>query len=263
MKKIMLSALCAGLMFSAQADDAASAEQDVAASVETSFSGVYFGGGFHVMSFEDSVDYMYADNSNALSKRGTTQNISRSTMNRLGGTILLGVGKKMATVPFYLALEGMLDFAPRTTLRFADRTDLDLVTAGTGTITPYSLTVHRNGLVPSVGLRFAWTSDMFKALAYLKVAASFTKDATKYSMHNPSGKHSTIIKNSKVCPEIMIGIEKRVGNLGMRTEIGGAFGHGKKMAQVEGDNDPDKLSIKKKYTLNARVLFVWNVKAFH
>jgi len=263
MKKIALLALCASLMSVAQAEEneaTVSETQEVLDNAKASFSGVYFGGGVHVMNMQDELKYEDAQ------AAARSNKLEDSTKGRLGGTIVLGIGKKFDAIPFYLALEGMLDFAPNTTIRGADKSD----SIDTNNYGQYSVTMKRNGLVPSVGVRFAWASDYLQALAYLKVAASFTKDRARFSYFamkirgtDVNRKYTTEVQNSKVQPEVTLGFEKRFGKIGMRMEGGYAFGMGEKEigAAPFADNG-DKLKFKKKGTVVLRMMAVMNMNLF-
>lgn len=274
MKKIALALLGAGFVCFAQAD----ANEAVREAAKASFSGIYFGGGVHVMNYQNEFGYIYGADSG--SRAGETSIEENSSKGRLGGTIVLGIGKKLQSIPFYFALEGMLDFAPNAESRQADKTDYSSQTV-------YSVTVRRNGLIPSVGLRLAWASDCLQALAYLKVAASFTRDSYKRSEYyfdenNKGGKIRTDFKSSKFCPELTLGLEKRFGKIGMRLETGYAFGSAAKVVDaakcfasyksgtmIESESkakeqlEGDTLRIKKKGSVVLRMMAIMNLHVFN
>lgn len=261
MKKIACALLCAGLACSAQAED-----QSIQEAAKASFSGIYFGGGVHFMNYQNEAAYLYHNGDEVIRE----SNESSDSKGRLGGTIVLGIGKKLQSIPFYFALEGMLDFAPVTKDRAADKADCDL---GTGNaISYYSATVKRNCLIPSVGIRLAWASDCLQSLAYLKVAASFSKDTYKHSEFFPVGagdKVTTEVKNSRVCPEVTIGLEKRFGKVGMRLETGYAFGCGEKKMHIERNTAgipnlvDDEIRLKKKGAVVLRMMAIMNLNVFN
>lgn len=289
MKKIALALLGAGFVCFAQAD----ANEAVREAAKASFSGIYFGGGVHVMNYQNEYGYEYA--ADASNRPGETSVEESSNRGRLGGTIVLGIGKKLQSVPFYFALEGMLDFAPNTVARNADKIDAAVKSDGAGGVSVdnsfYSATVRRNGLIPSVGLRLAWASDCLQSLAYLKVAANFTRDTYKRSevfadgTGKFAGKIQSELKSSKICPEVTLGLEKRFGKVGMRLEAGYSFGCGNKVkdaaecikGHVNGDRGVgiqkpadaetlykgDNLRIKKKGAVVLRMMAIMNLHVFN
>lgn len=291
MKKIALALLGAGFVCFAQAD----ANEAVREAAKASFSGIYFGGGVHVMNYQNECGYEYAPDVSPTKRRGDISVEESSNRGRLGGTIVLGIGKKLQSVPFYFALEGMLDFAPNTVARNADKIDAAVKSGDDDALQVensfYSATVRRNGLIPSVGLRLAWASDCLQSLAYLKVAANFTRDTYKRSevfannSNKFAGKIQSELKSSKICPEVTLGLEKRFGKIGMRLEAGYSFGCGNKVkdaaecikGHVNGDigvgiQKPadaetlykgDNLRIKKKGSVVLRMMAIMNLHVFN
>lgn len=265
MKKIACALLCAGLACSAQAED-----QSIQEAAKASFSGIYFGGGVHFMNYQNEAVYLNHDGDQIVRE----SNEASDSKGRLGGTVVLGIGKKLQSIPFYFALEGMLDFAPVTRERAADKVDGE-------TEAFYSTTVKRNCLIPSVGIRLAWASDCLQALAYLKVAASFSKDSYKHSEYFAEQRDYTgnivrtadwvvtEVKNSRVCPEVTIGLEKRFGKVGMRLETGYAFGCGDKKVHISKNVDGipdlvnDEIRLKKKGSVVLRMMAIMNLNVFN
>lgn len=256
MKKLAFALLGAGIVFSSvQADNnkkekeqkELSAEEQADENAKASFSGVYLGGGVHFVGYQSEADYLYG-----------TERTSREDDNsktRLGGTIVLGVGKKIHQC--FLAAECGTDAGQNTVSRQADKVDQQLGTQ-------YSTTVTRKGLSPWFGIRAAWASERLASLLYLKIAGNFAKDEYKHSeywgtiakseglLKDKDGgaidadfvldqKVESISKTSKIRPEIDLGLEKRWEGLGLRAELGYVIGGGSKDSAAGVPTAPAKI----------------------
>lgn len=240
MKKLAFALLSAGFVFSAvqaddtRADEEVSVEQQALENARASFSGVYLGGGVHVAGYQTRADYLYSDDNGKIVRESREDD---NTKARIGGTVVLGVGKKIQQC--FLALEAGADLAQNTISRQADK--LDSVFNST-----YSTTVTRNGVNPWFGIRAAWACERLGSLVYLKVAGNFAKDtykhaeSFKFKQYDNSGngteiadkfffvKKESFAKTSKIRPEIALGLEKRYEGLGVRAELAYVIGGGSK-----------------------------------
>lgn len=247
MKKLAFALLSAGFVFSAvqaddtRADEEVSVEQQALENARASFSGVYLGGGVHVAGYQTRADYLYGDDTGTKIVRESRED--DNTKARIGGTVVLGVGKKIQQC--FLALETGADLAQNTISRQADKLDSRFETT-------YSTTVTRNGVNPWFGIRAAWACERLGSLVYLKVAGNFAKDKYKHSEGvwltqydgsdaDLSGsdkskkiflKKDTVSKTSKIRPEIALGLEKRYEGLGVRAELAYVIGGGSKEESV-------------------------------
>lgn len=243
MKNLVFALLGAGFVLSTvQADDKKRTEEEISAldqqtedNAQASFSGIYLGGGVHVAGFQTQANYQYGSADGKSIDR--TSREDDNTKARIGGTVVLGVGKKIQQC--FLALEAGADMAQNTISRQADKVD--------GVIqSTYSTTVTRNGINPWFGVRAAWACERLGSIVYLKVAGNFAKDKYKHSeaFHfkqyasgstDPIGdaaevivKKETIVKTSKIRPEIALGLEKRYEGMGLRAELAYVIGGGSK-----------------------------------
>lgn len=243
MKKLAFALLSAGFVFSAvqaddtRADEEVSVEQQALENARASFSGVYLGGGVHVAGYQTRADYLYSDKAGTKIVRESRED--DNTKARIGGTVVLGVGKKIQQC--FLALEAGADLAQNTISRQADKLDGEVHST-------YSTTVTRNGINPWFGIRTAWACERLGSLVYLKVSGNFAKDKYKHAeafwfdQVNASGdnltsgtqskcafvKKDTVVKTSKIRPEIALGLEKRYEGLGIRAELAYVIGGGSK-----------------------------------
>lgn len=249
MKKLAFALLSAGFVFSAvQADDAraeeeVSVEQQALENAQASFSGIYLGGGVHIAGYQTRADYLYGGADGKITRESREDD---NTKARIGGTVVLGIGKKIQQC--FLALEAGADLAQNTISRQADKVDAQVSST-------YSTTVTRNGINPWFGVRAAWACERLGSLVYLKVAGNFAKDKYKHSecfkfdQYNNGGvkidnyfvfvKKETIAKTSKIRPEIALGLEKRYEGLGVRAELAYVIGGGSKEESVANITDAE------------------------
>ena len=281
MKKWLLSAaFCTGLVFSANAIESGDLHNDSSVNTEyqdhSAYEGLYFGGGVHAANLGvrseyellkgDSLDTGYSFEN---AKRDENGRMLSSSNTKLGGTVVLGFGKKLTGKRFYLGLEALLDCGPSITVDSIDRFS--------GSANGYDAPAKINGLIPSVGMRLGYVSAS-KMLTYLKVAASFCRSRLDYSMlraHQDEHwvmQESGKIKNSKVSPEIALGFEKAFEKKAtMRIEVAYVVGN-KKTGRTYSVNvtGADKkipfeanVELKKKDAVIIRTMLCWNVKLFN
>ena len=261
MKKIVFSVMALGLCFAVNAADD---EQTEEAQIEAhpAYEGFYFGLGFHAADTGEKNDYTYGKYFTEFSVdagtsyptgrwEGTTDEEINHTSTRLGGSFLLGIGKKLRG-PAYLALEGGLDVARPTNYSRIDvysRTDR-----------LYSVNVGRKGLTPWFALRGGFVDCETKILTYLKVGGSLSKSTESYSEYLlvTDETISSTHKISGLSPLVALGAEKAFARrMSGRLEAEYKFPKNKNK-QFGTDHGSVKLTQKGSFTL--RTVISYNVK---
>ncbi|MDR1982425.1 MAG: hypothetical protein LBQ08_01340 [Holosporaceae bacterium] len=249
MKKVIFSAvLASGVFFAANASDEVAAEHHDAAIEESSaFDGFYFGLGFHAANTGEKNEFIWND--------GFVDKESDDSTTRLGGSLVTGFGKKISSSRAYVGIEAGLDFAPNSVnMHMAKFSD-----SAQPASRYYDLITRRNGLTPSLALRFGFTDCSTRILTYIKAGASYAK-STEYYIEWAGG--NPIVgpsenKLSGVTPIVALGIEKGCGKkMTGRLELEYKFGKNK--TKTFDDGASTKLTQKDALTLRAMVCY--NVK---
>jgi hypothetical protein len=172
---------------------------------------------------------------------------------RLGGSIVLGFGKKMKSSPAYFGIEAGLDVAPNTVSHAADK----LSERGRA----YTITTSVNGIVPSLALRVGFVDCETKILTYIRAGGSCIKAKEHYDEYSAVrilDMASSDNKVSSVVPVVALGIEKAFARkMTGRLELAYRFDKNK-VKEFSGDHGSTKLT--SKGAISLRALFCAHLK---
>lgn len=167
----------------------------------------------------------------ASSVAGRPNNYCRA--NRVAGSIVVGAGKTLSNSA-YIGAEAMGDFTKSSTNR--------MHIAGAP-----AYKVRKNGVLPSVGLRVGYNCCDKKALAYVKVGATW--------LNNRVLLNGQKAKMRKVAPNLAVGVEKKLcGKFAARIEGEYAF-NAKKDLYI----NATPLKMKDKGAFNIRALTSYHI----
>lgn len=167
----------------------------------------------------------------AISLPGHPSHYSRA--NRVAGSIVLGAGKTLANSA-YVGAEAMGDFTKSSTN-----------SAHIAGAPEYK--VRKNGVLPSVGVRVGYNCCDKKALAYVKVGATWLNNRVLLGANKA--------KMRKVTPNLAVGVEKKLcGKFAARLEGEFAF-NAKKNLDVNGT----PVKMKDKGAFNIRALTSYHI----
>lgn len=259
MKKMLLAACCAGLAFNASAREAPSdgahvenaynAYDNHSEHAHPAYEGFYYGAGIYAEKLGLKADfYGSGDRNGAVFNRETTT---------LGGTILVGFGKKMPSNQFYAGIEVGYDFGSNSNMTEMDK----LQTAALNNYMLYDVYAKRVGSVPNVAIRLGYVACHSKMLSYLKVSAKWSKASVTHvsrtgQLNALPASRELNASVSGITPAVAIGVEKAFGKKGtIRSELEYTFG---KSNTVTIPNN--SLKLYKKDTIAFRTVLCYNVK---
>ena len=252
MKKMLLAACCAGLAFNASAEGVDVATHAVE-HAHPAYEGFYYGAGIYAEKLGLKGDYIATNG-----RSGTLFNRETTT---LGGTILVGFGKKMPSNQFYAGIEVGYDFGSNSNM-----TEMDGVqtTSAPNTLVFYDVYAKRVGSVPNVAIRLGYVDCHSKMLSYLKVSGKWSKASVTHESRLGQPATITSAANmttltasvSGITPAVAIGVEKAFGKKGtIRSELEYTFGRSNTIAS-------GNTSVKayKKDTIAFRTVLCYHVK---
>ncbi|MDR2794503.1 MAG: hypothetical protein LBB12_01860, partial [Holosporaceae bacterium] len=177
MKKIvMLAAMFSVISVVLADDEAITGDEELVC-----HNGLYFGFGFNLSDSGDKNEFKFepdTTNPNATEEDKHPifyPEISASST-RIGGSVILGYGKRLSNRAFYAGLECGLDF--KRNAEYASYNCTDEAVAGRRY---YDEVVKRNGLAPSLALRIGHYDCDSGILSFLKVGASYVKSSKTYT----------------------------------------------------------------------------------
>jgi opacity protein-like surface antigen len=231
MKKIILGIALVMLLPAVHAEDGGESSGD-----KHHYEGWYLGFGAHTGSAGESVDYEYPT--------GQKNRELRYTAPRVGGTLLLGVGKKVKRTNLYVSVEGGADFGPNTEKVEGDKMTADGTVARVKT---YNLRSETNGISPYVKVRVGGVNHNHGFLVYamLGVAHQKSSEHTCGDMIEDRGvpigvvitKFDSQHKTSGFGLVTGVGVEKGYGkNTTVRTELEYKQGRKSKKTWAAGDS---------------------------
>jgi hypothetical protein len=169
MKRVVLAAVLAASSFNVQvqaqdqAQDQENEQQDP--QERHHFEGWYLGLGTFVKTNGTGMFYRYPDGSKQ-------HEVGESTAN-VGGSVVLGVGKRLPGHGAYGSLEVGCDIGPNTEHVSADKLTSDLRIYNN--YKQYSIRTETNGVRPGVFVRFGHVNHCWGMLCYVKLGASYAK----------------------------------------------------------------------------------------
>ncbi|MDR3180021.1 MAG: hypothetical protein LBT70_03940 [Holosporaceae bacterium] len=177
MKKIVVLAAVFNVIFTV------SASNDVAAGDEelVCHNGLYFGFGFNLCDSGDKNEYKYAPDPTATDpedKNPIFYPEINAASTRVGGSVILGYGKKLPERAFYIGLECGLDFK-----RNAEYASYNSIDEASTDRRYFDEVIKRNGLTPSLALRIGHYDCDSGILTFLKVGASYVKSTKMYTRY--------------------------------------------------------------------------------
>lgn len=224
------------------------------------YEGFYFGLGVMTRATGEKVDYHGAVGA------ADDYNESNSSPMCLGGTIVAGFGKKMKTNQAYAGIEAGLDFSPNSYSANADKYTADLACAN---VVTYNLYTKRNGLIPSVAVRFGLVDCNTKILTYAKAGISYAKSTETYQQWAIALAQAALdtppatFKNSGITPILALGLEKSFAKkMTCRVEAEYKFGKNKSKIftnALTGDAGSSK-QLRQKDAITLRAMVCYNVK---
>lgn len=262
MKKMLLAACCAGLAFNASAEGVDVATHTVE-HAHPAYEGFYYGAGIYAEKLGLKADY-YGSN-------GRGGNIFNRETTTLGGTILVGFGKKMPSNQFYAGIEVGYDFGSNSNMTEMDKIQ---TTTYAQNLLAYDVYGKRVGSVPNVAIRLGYVDCHSKMLSYLKVSGKWSKASITHDSrlgqpqlaHGAAGAlngarlDSLTASVSGITPSVAIGVEKAFGKKGtIRSELEYTFGRSNTVNAHFGAGDVS-LKLDKKDTIAFRTVLCYNVK---
>lgn len=266
MKKLVSAAVLSLPLF--YAVEAVDVEETVEES-HPAYEGVYFGLGFHGNSMGLKDEYTHGTrfrfsaesfvgagydfiNTAPDPDSGWVEKEIDDSKTRLGGSIVLGIGKKLKTNQFYGSLEFGLDFAPNA----VSSSNGNMTARGRG----YDVSLSRNGVTPSIAVRLGVVDCNTKILTFLKGGISRAKIGEyycEYDTSHPLDLAYSHQKFSSTTPFVGLGIEKAFAKK-MTFRVEGEYKWGKSKTKDFKDFGSTKIS--HKYEVNIRALICYNVK---
>lgn len=252
MKKMLLAACCAGLAFNASAEGVDVATHAVE-HAHPAYEGFYYGAGIYAEKLGLKADYIATNG-----RTGTLFNRETTT---LGGTILVGFGKKMPSNQFYAGIEVGYDFGSNSNMTEMDK----IQTTGLApNLVLYDVHAKRVGSVPNVAIRLGYVDCHSKMLSYLKVSGKWSKASVTHesrlgaaaAVDNRGALTTLTASVSGITPAVAIGVEKAFGKKGtIRSELEYTFGRSNTITS-------GNTSVKayKKDTIAFRTVLCYNVK---
>ena len=252
MKKMLLAACCAGLAFNASAEGVDVATHAVE-HAHPAYEGFYYGAGIYAEKLGLKGDYIATNG-----RTGTLFNRETTT---LGGTILVGFGKKMPSNQFYAGIEVGYDFGSNSNMTEMDK----IQTTGLApNLVFYDVYAKRVGSVPNVAIRLGYVDCHSKMLSYLKVSGKWSKASVTHesrlgaaaTVDNRVPLTTLTASVSGITPAVAIGVEKAFGKKGtIRSELEYTFGRSNTITS-------GNTSVKayKKDTIAFRTVLCYNVK---
>ncbi|MDR2267999.1 MAG: hypothetical protein LBD81_00935 [Holosporaceae bacterium] len=255
MKKIAL--LSAALVFlPVLADDAATTSTD---DELVCHNGFYFGLGVDLEDSGERNDFKYAPGS------GDSETFLREVdghSTRIGGSLLLGFGRKIPGKPIYLGIEAGLDAKRCSVYSQANNT--------ANGVRYFDILAKRNGLVPSLALRIGHYHADTGVLTFLKVGVSYAKSSSEYTEWDidAAGLDKVTVRNYCECtsysPLVALGLEKAFTRCcSARVEAEYRLGKNKTKAFTGHGGDHGAANkLYQKDSVNIRALVCYNVKVF-
>ena len=254
MKKMLLAACCAGLAFNASAEGVDVATHAVE-HAHPAYEGFYYGAGIYAEKLGLKADYIATNG-----RSGTLFNRETTT---LGGTILVGFGKKMPSNQFYAGIEVGYDFGSNSNMTEMDK----IQTTGLApNLVLYDVYAKRVGSVPNVAIRLGYVDCHSKMLSYLKVSGKWSKASVTHesrlgaaaNVDNGDLLTTLTASVSGITPAVAIGVEKAFGKKGtIRSELEYTFGRSNTVTAANGNSS---VKAYKKDTIAFRTVLCYNVK---
>ncbi|MDR2681717.1 MAG: hypothetical protein LBB29_01560 [Holosporaceae bacterium] len=261
MKKIVMLAAVLSAISVVSADDYGSEEELVC------HNGLYFGFGFDLCDSGDKNVFTYGD----YPVEQYTEIDAAST--RIGGSIILGYGKKLSSKSFYIGLEAGLDFH-RNAVYFNG------ACYDSYYMRNFDIELKRGGVSPSLAFRIGHYDCDTGILTFIKVGASYVKTTEHYKAFDESTTAESSIeathKMTSYLPTVALGIERAfTKKVSARLEAEYRFGKNKtktynvirsvdENGNLDSENgtatpfsDIDRLS--QKPAINIRALVCYNV----
>ena len=254
MKKMLLAACCAGLAFNASAEGVDVATHAVE-HAHPAYEGFYYGAGIYAEKLGLKGDY--------IATNGRTGNLFNRETTTLGGTILVGFGKKMPSNQFYAGIEVGYDFGSNSNMTEMDKIQ---TTSTAPNLVFYDVYAKRVGSVPNVAIRLGYVDCHSKMLSYLKVSGKWSKASVTHEsrLGQPTTIASTLplttltASVSGITPAVAIGVEKAFGKKGtIRSELEYTFGRSNTVTAANGNSS---VKAYKKDTIAFRTVLCYNVK---
>jgi hypothetical protein len=253
MKKIAL--LSAAMAFlPVLADDTATTSTD---DELVCHNGFYFGVGVDVEDSGERNDFKYSTGS------GETEAFQREIdqhSTRIGGTFLLGFGRKIPGKPIYLGVEVGLDAK-----RCAIYSEANCSANG---LRLFDIYTKRNGLVPSLALRIGHYHADSGILTFFKVGVSYVKSSSRYHEWADPADHNNLdvtsvdhtYKCTSYSPLVALGLEKAFTRC-CSARVEAEYKLGKNKTEIFGTNGAAN-KLYQKDGVNIRALVCYNVKVF-
>ena len=252
MKKMLLAACCGGLAFNASAEGVDVATHAVE-HAHPAYEGFYYGAGIYAEKLGLKADY--------IASAGRSGNIfNRETMT-LGGTILVGFGKKMPSNQFYAGIEVGYDFGSNSNMTEMDKIQTTNIAGGNYML--YDVYAKRVGSVPNVAIRLGYVDCHSKMLSYLKVSGKWSKASLTHVSRTGQIDNITPVTTlttsvSGITPAVAIGVEKAFGKKGtIRSELEYTFGRSNTVTAANGNSS---VKAYKKDTIAFRTVLCYHVK---
>ena len=254
MKKMLLAACCAGLAFNASAEGVDVATHAVE-HAHPAYEGFYYGAGIYAEKLGLKGDYIATNG-----RSGTLFNRETTT---LGGTILVGFGKKMPSNQFYAGIEVGYDFGSNSNMTEMDKIQ---TTHQAPNLVLYDVYAKRVGSVPNVAIRLGYVDCHSKMLSYLKVSGKWSKASVTHesrvgaadAVDNGDPLTTLTASVSGITPAVAIGVEKAFGKKGtIRSELEYTFGRSNTVTAANGNSS---VKAYKKDTIAFRTVLCYNVK---
>ena len=254
MKKMLLAACCAGLAFNASAEGVDVATHAVE-HAHPAYEGFYYGAGIYAEKLGLKADYIATNG-----RSGTLFNRETTT---LGGTILVGFGKKMPSNQFYAGIEVGYDFGSNSNMTEMDKIN---TTSMAPNLVLYDVYAKRVGSVPNVAIRLGYVDCHSKMLSYLKVSGKWSKASVTHesrlgaaaNVDNGDLLTTLTASVSGITPAVAIGVEKAFGKKGtIRSELEYTFGRSNTVTAANGNSS---VKAYKKDTIAFRTVLCYNVK---
>ncbi|MDR0631632.1 MAG: hypothetical protein LBF54_00020 [Holosporaceae bacterium] len=249
MKKLVSAAVLAlPLFYGVEAAEVAPEVEEAVEEEHPAYEGVYFGFGPHVGAVGFALRDATGSNTGVLV--GSEDRINDSKT-RLGGSLVLGVGKKLPNNKFYGSFEVGLDFAPKIT-------SIAVYQASATTRLYSHARLSRNGITPSLAIRLGAVDCNTKILTYLKGGISWAKITADYPP--AAGDKPIDSKLTTATPFVGLGIEKAFAKK-MTFRLEGDFKFGKnKTKDFDLYNGNISTKVSHRYETNIRALICYNVR---
>ncbi|MDR1235952.1 MAG: hypothetical protein LBJ96_03005 [Holosporaceae bacterium] len=266
MKKIIFISMMFGMLpLAVEADDAvdtAAADESSVVDERHQYEGWFLGLGTHVATAGEKVEYTYPVVNNVqVYDRPMAE--ADHTAPRLGGSVVLGVGKRIKNTSAYGSIEIGCDFGPTTRKLEADKRSINNQAVFSRN---YGIETKTSGVIPFAAIRVGHVNHNHGFLSYVKVGvAHSSSEEHSYGYRDVDNLVGGYVltyfdsreKVSGVRPLVALGIEKGFArNATLRTELEWRGGKSKTRTWDGGDN----VKVTAKDSITLRVLINYHGK---